>query len=111
MWRVIYHEIQRWAKASRRAAAGYKRTEITVETEQVWIIRKPQPRRGWCAECGREVDMVQLDEAGVIPGRVTPPLTARPMLPGCGDSRGWHWSQAETEGPLVCLGSLLKLGK
>jgi hypothetical protein len=109
MWRVIYHEIQSWAKASRRAAAGYKRTEITVETEQIWVIRKSQTRRGWCAECGREVDMVKLDEGGVIPGRVAPPLTAQPMLPGCGDSRGWHWSLAEDGKPLVCLESLPRM--
>ena len=108
MWTAIYHEFRRWAKASSHALRAYKRTEITVETEQIWIIRKSRARRGWCADCGREVDMVRLDEAGVIPGRITPPLTAQPMLPGCGDNRGWHWSQAEDGTALVCLESALK---
>jgi hypothetical protein len=120
MWRTIYHEFRRWAKVSWEAAAASKRTEITVETDQVWIIRKAQAARGWCAECGREVDMVGVAEAVEL-GRTFQPLTnrsssaplasAQPMLPGCGDSRGWHWSQAENGEPLVCLDSVLKSTK
>jgi hypothetical protein len=40
MWKAIYHEFRRWAKVSERAVAAYKRTEITVETDRIWIIRK-----------------------------------------------------------------------
>jgi hypothetical protein len=105
MWEAIYHEFRRWAKASRRAISAYNRTEITVETEQIWVIRKSRARRGWCPECGREVDMVKLEELGVIPGKATPAPTD-PMLPGLGDNRGWHWSQAEDGTPLVCIESL-----
>jgi hypothetical protein len=107
MWEAIYHEFRRWAKVSRRAISAYNRTEITVETEQIWIIRKSRTRRGWCPECGREVDMVKVDEAGVIPGKATPPLSG-PILPGLGDNRGWHWSRAEDGKPMVCLDSLRK---
>ena len=107
MWREIYHEFRRWAKVSSRMAAAYKRTEITVETDRIWIIRKSRTRRGWCVECGREVDMVGLKEAGALLRKDTPPLT-QPVLPGCGDNRRWHWSQADDGSPLVCLESLLR---
>ena len=108
MWRAIYHEFRRWAKVSWQAAAAYKRTEITVETERIWIIRKSRATRGWCAECGRAVDMVGMSEAGVISGKITPSSTTQPMLPGSGDSRGWHWSEAADGSPRVCLESVLK---
>jgi hypothetical protein len=35
-------------------------------------------------------------------------LTTQPMLSGCRDGGGWHWSQAADGSPLVCLESLLK---
>ena len=63
MWQTIYREFRRWATVSGRAAAAYRRTEITVETDRVLIIRKSNSTRVWCAECGREVDMVDLDLA------------------------------------------------
>jgi hypothetical protein len=66
MWRPIYHEFLRWAKISRRVAEGYKRTEITVETDQILVIRKSGPARAWCAECGREVDVLMPDHAGAL---------------------------------------------
>ncbi len=56
--------------------------------------------------------MVGLQEARTLLGmtqRMMPqPLTTQPMLPGCGDLRDWHWSQAADGSPLVCLESLLK---
>jgi len=113
MWRAIYHGFRRWTKVSERAVAAYKRTEITLETDRIWIIRKLHSRRAWCAECGREVDMVGLKEAEALSGTMQPklsrPLTTQPMLPGGrGDGRGWHWSEAADGAPLVCLESLLK---
>jgi hypothetical protein len=106
MWRTIYHELRRWAKVSRTTAAPYRKTEITLETERIWIIRKSRTRRGWCAECGREVDMVLLKDAEVLSGEDIQLPTAQPMLPGCGDSRGLHWSEAEDGTRLICLESL-----
>jgi hypothetical protein len=40
-----------------------RRTEITVETERVLIIRQHRSVRVWCQECGRQVDAVSLGEA------------------------------------------------
>ena len=108
MWREVYHEFRRWAKLSTRAPAAYKRTEVTVETDRVWIIRKSHATRGWCAECCREVDMVGLNEAAVLLGKGAPPLTPNPMLPGCEDGRGWHWFQAPDGSLLLCLDSVLR---
>ncbi|MGD0213496.1 MAG: hypothetical protein ABSB87_09710 [Terriglobales bacterium] len=107
MWKAIYYEFRRWAKVSERAVAAYKRTEITVETDRIWIIRRSRATRGWCAECGREVDMVGLKEAEALQ-KMAQPVTTQPMLPGCGDNRGWHWSEAADGSPLICLESVLK---
>lgn len=117
MWRAIYHGVRRWAKVSERAVAANKRTEITLETDRIWVIRRSHSRRAWCAECGREVDMVMLKEAEALSGMTQPMLsqpltsqsmTTQPMLTVSGDSRGWHWSQAADGSPLVCLESVLK---
>ena len=105
MWRTIYHGFRRWAKISSPSAVAYKRTQITVETDGIWMIHKSRATRGWCAECGREVDMVGLKEAAVLWGKDLQPLTAQSML-GDGDSLGLHWSQAPDGSPLLCLESL-----
>jgi hypothetical protein len=112
MWRAIYHGFRRWAKASEPSVAAYKRTEITLETDRIWVLRRSHSRRAWCAECGREVDVVMLKEAEALTGMTQPalsqPLTTQPLLPGCGEGAGWHWSEAPDGSPLVCLESLLK---
>lgn len=58
--------------------------------------------RGWCRECGREVDMVGLKEAVALTGATQPMLAEYP------GNAGWHWSQTEDGSPLLCLESLLK---
>jgi hypothetical protein len=40
-----------------------KRTEITIETERILIIRRRRSVRAWCRECGCEAEMVSLGEA------------------------------------------------
>ena len=79
MWRKIYCEMRRWAKASDRAVAAYKRTEITLETDRVWILRKPQTARMWCPGCGREIDVLQRSEAAALPA-TTQPVVNQPLL-------------------------------
>jgi hypothetical protein len=102
MWRKIYHEFQRWAKASGTFLAAYRRTEITVETGQIWIVRKSHSTRGWCPECGREVDMVPPREAAMLAGLTGRQLTDRST------PAAWHWA-VDTEGsPLICVSSALR---
>ena len=48
--------------------AAHKRTEITVETDRVLIIRRSRSIRGWCPACSCEVDMVGLREAEAVTG-------------------------------------------
>jgi hypothetical protein len=67
MWRQIYHEFLRWAKISSHMAGGYKRTEITVETDQILVLSKSRPLRAWCAACGREVDVQTRNGGGALP--------------------------------------------
>lgn len=50
--------------------------------------------------------MVGLGEAGALTGRGQS-LAVQPMLPGRGDGRGWHWSEAEDGTLLICLDSLM----
>jgi hypothetical protein len=107
MWRAIYHELRRWAKISLPATAADRSTEITIETDRIWIIRKSPSTRQWCASCGREVDMVRLIEAGEL-GGVNQPLRSQSMLTSCGVGLGWHWSQAADGSPLVCLESVMR---
>ena len=75
-----------------------KRTEITVETSEVMVLRRTRVYRAWCAECGREVDMVGVPDARAIAG-VREEDPARPAK--------WHVYE-EPEGALVCMDSLLK---
>lgn len=79
-----------------------KRTEITMETEQVLTIRWRHSTRGWCQECGREVEMVGLAEAEGITGMTQPVLQAGAQI------QKWHISEDQDGSPLICLASLLR---
>lgn len=80
----------------------HKRTEITVETDRVLIIRRRRTLRAWCQECGRDVDMVDLGEAGTLTG-----MSGRGLRDDAEDS-GWHVYEGQDGIGLVCLESLLK---
>lgn len=74
------------------------RTEITVETDRVLIIRRSV--RAWCRQCGREVDMLSLGEAEALTARQESPLSTL--------ARQWHLSENQQGTYLVCLESLRK---
>lgn len=74
-----------------------KRTEITVETNEVVVIRRARLYRAWCSECGKEVEMVIVQDARAIAGLGE--STAHPVK--------WHVQQQE-QTALVCMESLLK---
>jgi hypothetical protein len=82
--------------------AARKRTEITVETDQVLVIRRRRSIRAWCRECACEVDMVGLAEAEVLTGMSAKVLRDRAQ------ARRWHLSESSDGTALVCLESLLK---
>ena len=77
------------------------RTEITIETERVLIIRKRKRSvLTWCSTCAQQVPMVKVDEAATIAG-----VSSRTL---------YRWVEAEkvhfAETPegllLICLSSL-----
>ncbi len=79
-----------------------KRTEITVETDRVLIIRRRRSIRAWCPKCGCEVDLVDEVEAEALTG--IPGDTFRNRAEAC----GWHVSEDQDGSRLVCLQSLFK---
>jgi hypothetical protein len=81
---------------------AYKRTEITVETEQVTTIRRRRSLRVWCAECGTVVDAVGVEEAGAISGM------KQPKLRDHAGAVGWHVCEGWNGEMLICLESVLK---
>ena len=87
-----------------------QRTEITVQTDRIVIIRRRESRRVWCRQCGCEVDMVELKEVHLLLGMNEPmandAMTAQAKQPAGGPG-SWHWSQAADGSPLVCLESLV----
>jgi hypothetical protein len=93
---------QRWAKRLVGAESAKKRTEITVETDRVLIIRRRRVIRGWCLECGGEVDFVTLEDAGAIAKMSPPALRCSPQ------AQALHFNEGHDGAPLVCLESLLK---
>lgn len=93
---------QRWAKRLVGAETALKRTEITMETDRVLIIRRRSAIRGWCPKCACEADMLSLEEAAAIVG--TSPTTLRD------DPRyqAWHFCESLEGTNLICLESMLK---
>jgi hypothetical protein len=82
-----------------------KRTEITVETDRVLVIRRHRSViRAWCEGCAEPVKMVTAEEAAAVAG-----VTARTI---------YYWVEAEKvhfiETPdgvlLICPSSLLRGG-
>jgi len=77
-----------------------KRTEITVETDEVVVVRRTRIYHGWCRECGLEVDMIPVPDAWTIVERGG---NEKEMT----RSRKWH-VHGESDTALVCLKSLMK---
>ena len=45
-----------------------KRIQISIETHQVFIIRRRQSTQVWCQECGREAEMLDLGDLQALTG-------------------------------------------
>ena len=77
-----------------------KRTQITVESDEVVVVRRMRIYRGWCEQCQRDVDMVSDADARSIV-KASGQTEAQEQPGGA-----WHLCGGE-EPPLVCLESLL----
>ena len=93
---------RRWAKSLVEAVTVHERTEITIQTDRLLIIRRGRSTPAWCRECGREVEMVEFSQAGALTGN------SQPLLPDSAKSHGWHVSEDQNGSPLICLESVLK---
>jgi hypothetical protein len=91
---------RRWAKGLMTMVTVHRRVEITVESDGVMIVRRGRSRRGWCGQCGREVEALQLSPSGA------PATGSRAVLRRSAESQGWHVFE-DTDGSLmVCLNSV-----
>ena len=82
---------------------AHERTEITVETDRILIIRRNRVLRVWCPKCGCEVEMVGAGEVEEFTG-----MTGQ-ALRDWAQARGGHFSEGQGGTRLICLDSLLKL--
>jgi hypothetical protein len=79
-----------------------KRTQITVETDRVLIVRRRKTTRAWCRNCGSVVDFVPVEQAGRLPGNDPKTLDLGP------DAEKLHLKKAADGSLLVCLKGLLR---
>lgn len=82
---------------------GPQRVEITVESEQLYIIhrRSSQQSRIWCEKCGHDVEVVDLAEAKTLAD------ASQLMLPDGAVPEAWHVCAEGDKEPFICLESLL----
>jgi hypothetical protein len=81
---------------------AHRRTEITVETDRVLIIRRRRTLRAWCQECGGEVEMVSLAEEQALTE------VSGQEFHESAETHRWHFAEDREETCLVCLESLRK---
>lgn len=82
-----------------------KRTEITIETERVIVIRRHRPPvRAWCQSCDRQVVMVTVDEAARAAC-----VSARTLYRWVEDEQ-LHFIETAEGGLLICQASIPSIG-
>jgi len=80
-----------------------KRTEITVETERVLVIRRRyRAIEAWCDACAEKVVMIRPDQAAAVSG-----LSLRAIF-GDIEKATLHFMDQPDGMLLICLSSLLK---
>jgi hypothetical protein len=78
-----------------------KHTKIIFETESMLILRGRVSVRAWCPRCAAEVELIALEDIGVISN------LERPELEEWLNSGELHRLQAADGSTLTCLNSLL----
>jgi hypothetical protein len=78
-----------------------KQTKITIETDSLLILRGRSALRAWCDRCAAEVEMIALENTGVISN------LEQPELEQWLGSENMHRLQAADGSALICLNSLL----
>ncbi len=78
-----------------------KQTTITVETDSLLILQARSSNRHWCPACNAEVEMIAMEQIGVVSN------LDRPALEQWLNSAGLHRSQQPNGSTLLCMKSLL----
>jgi hypothetical protein len=86
---------------SRKAAIMAKQTRISIETDSLLILRGRTSNRAWCPQCAEEVEMLALENAGIISN--LDPRALEEWL----NSGELHRVQTTGGLTLTCLNSLL----
>jgi hypothetical protein len=81
---------------------AHKRIQITIQTDQILLIRRRGCARLWCPDCGRDVEVVDLAQAEALTGMT------QPSLGDCSEPKKWHCLKSPDGTHLICLESLLK---
>jgi hypothetical protein len=80
-----------------------KRTEITVETERILVIRRRyRAIEAWCDSCAEQVVMIRPDQAAAVSGQ-----SLRTIF-GDIERKDLHFMEQADGMLLICLSSLLK---
>lgn len=79
-----------------------KKTEINIETREVWTIRHLQPaQQSWCFLCDAQVELITPEQASFITG-----FGLRQIFRQIEQAQV-HFLESPTGGVLICLSSLL----
>ena len=77
-----------------------KRTEVTIETDEIWTVRRLGSNSGgWCPECCARVNMITREEAAILM-----PLEARSIYRQV-ESGLIHCAERQGGASLVCSNS------
>src|SRR5262245_9638370 len=76
-----------------------RKSVVTVETDEAWFIRYPAVM-AWCAECGRQVQMVSPDGAAFMT-----PLSMRDIDRQV-EAGMIHYTETEEGFLLICVNSI-----
>lgn len=79
----------------------HRKTEITIETDQVLTITRGRSTRTWCGQCQCEVNTVSLAEIKTL-------MRFRGRLRKTAGTQNWHLVKHGAATTLVCLESVLK---
>jgi hypothetical protein len=80
-----------------------KQTRVTIETDSLLILRSGGALRAMCPECAAEVEVIALENAGVVSN------LDRNGLEEWLNSKERHRPQSTDGTTLLCLNSLLAL--
>ena len=78
-----------------------KQTKVTIETDSLLIVRGGNSTRAWCSQCGAEVEVIALENTGVVSN------LERPALEEWLNSVELHRTLTVDGSSLICLNSLL----